>query len=53
MLDSRVAGVPWIFSPILGLGMNPLWSRFYETPGEDPFIGQQFGGIGGWIDGGG
>ena len=44
MLDSRVAGVPWIFSPILGLGMNPLWSRFYETPGEDPFIGQQFGG---------
>ena len=44
MLDSRAAGTPWIFSPILGLGSNPLWSRFYETPAENPFLGQQFGG---------
>jgi beta-glucosidase len=28
MLDSRAAGIPWIFSPILGLANNPLWSRF-------------------------
>lgn len=32
MLDSRAAGIPWIFSPILGLGDNPLWSRFCACP---------------------
>jgi hypothetical protein len=27
----RTAGVPWAFSPVLGLGVQPLWPRFYET----------------------
>ena len=31
--DTLAAGVPWLFSPILGLGTNPLWPRLYETFG--------------------
>lgn len=34
--DTRAAGVPWIFAPVLGLGLQPLWARFPETLGEDP-----------------
>lgn len=41
-LDTRAAGPAWMFSPVLGVGMQPLWSRLYETPGEDPFVGAQF-----------
>lgn len=40
--DTRTAGIPWMFSPVLGLGMNPLWSRIYETLGSDPFVGATF-----------
>ena len=32
--DTRAAGITWLFSPILGLGIQPSWSRFYETFGE-------------------
>jgi beta-glucosidase len=42
-LDTRAIGASWIFAPILGLGMNPLWSRLYETYGEDPHVGATFG----------
>jgi beta-glucosidase len=41
-LDTRAFGIPWMFSPVLGVAVNPLWSRFYETPGEDPFVGKVF-----------
>lgn len=34
--DTRAAGIPWIFAPVLGLGLQPLWARFAETFGEDP-----------------
>jgi beta-glucosidase len=36
--DTRRAGIPWLFSPLLGLSWNPLWSRVYETFGEDPLL---------------
>jgi beta-glucosidase len=36
--DTRRAGIPWLFSPLLGLSWNPLWSRIYETFGEDPVV---------------
>ena len=36
--DTRVAAIPWLFSPVLGTALNPLWSRFYETFGEDPYL---------------
>lgn len=41
---TRSAGIPWMFSPVLGLGMQPLWSRLYETFGEDPVVGATMGG---------
>jgi beta-glucosidase len=41
-LDTRTSGIPWMFSPVLGLGMQPLWSRLYETLGEDPFLAAAF-----------
>lgn len=36
--DTRAAGIPWIFSPIIGLGIQPLWPRMFETFGEDPYL---------------
>lgn len=36
--DTEAAGIPWIFGPILELAQNPLWSRTYETFGEDPYL---------------
>ena len=32
------AGIPWLFSPVVGVLVNPLWSRTYETFGEDPWL---------------
>ena len=29
--DTRLSGISWQFAPVLGIGVNPLWSRFYET----------------------
>lgn len=39
--DTRAAGVPWIFAPVLDLAVQPLWARFYETFGEDPYLASQ------------
>ena len=36
-------GHHWFFSPILDLGINPVWPRFYETFGEDPFLASEMG----------
>lgn len=41
--ESRAAGVPWNFSPVLDLGVNPLWPRLWETFGEDPYLVTQMG----------
>jgi len=41
--DSRAAGVNWLFSPVLGIAMNPKWSRVYETFGEDPLVVSRMG----------
>ncbi len=41
--DTRSAGITWIFSPILGLGMESFWSRMYETFGEDPLVVGEMG----------
>ena len=42
-IETRAAGIPWSFSPVLDLGRNPLWSRFYETFGEDPYLAKVMG----------
>lgn len=54
--ETRAAGIPWNFSPVLDLARQPLWSRFFETFGEDVYLtstmgaaavrGQQGGNIG-------
>ncbi len=41
--DTRASGMTWIFSPILGLGIESLWARMYETFGEDPYLVGQMG----------
>jgi beta-glucosidase len=42
-IETRAAGIPWSFSPVLDLGRNPLWPRFWETFGEDPYLSQVMG----------
>lgn len=41
--ESRAAGVPWTFSPVLDLGTNPLWPRVWEGYGEDPYLISEMG----------
>jgi beta-glucosidase len=36
--EARAAGVPWTFSPVLDLGVNPQWPRIWEGYGEDPYL---------------
>jgi len=42
-LETRAAGIPWNFAPVLDLGRQPLWPRFYETFGEDPYLASVMG----------
>ena len=42
-METRAAGIPWSFSPVLDLGRQPLWPRFYETFGEDPYLAKVMG----------
>lgn len=36
--ETRASGIPWNFSPVLDLARQPLWSRFFETYGEDVYL---------------
>ena len=36
--ETRAAMVPWVFSPVMDLSRNPLWSRNWESFGEDPYV---------------
>ncbi|TVR14344.1 MAG: glycoside hydrolase family 3 protein [Balneolaceae bacterium] len=42
-LESADIGHHWIFAPVLDLGSNPLWPRFWETFGEDPYLASEMG----------
>jgi beta-glucosidase len=42
-LEARACGLRWNFDPVLDLGRNPLWPRFPETFGEDPYLVEQMG----------
>jgi beta-glucosidase len=42
-METRAAGIPWSFSPVLDIGRNPLWPRFWETFGEDPYLTKVMG----------
>ncbi|HEV8241798.1 MAG TPA: glycoside hydrolase family 3 N-terminal domain-containing protein [Thermoanaerobaculia bacterium] len=41
--ETRAAGIPWNFSPVLDVGRQPLWPRLYETFGEDSYLGSVMG----------
>lgn len=41
--EMRATGLKWNFSPVLDLGRQPLWSRFFETMGEDPYLCSELG----------
>lgn len=41
--ETRASGIPWNFSPVLDLGRQPLWSRHFETLGEDPYLASELG----------
>src|SRR6185503_10350250 len=41
--ETRAAGIPWNFSPVLDIGRQPMWPRLYETFGEDPYLASVMG----------
>ncbi|HEY0458088.1 MAG TPA: glycoside hydrolase family 3 N-terminal domain-containing protein [Pyrinomonadaceae bacterium] len=41
--ETRAAAIPWSFSPVLDIGRQPLWARFWETFGEDPYLAKVMG----------
>jgi len=42
-METRAAAIPWSFSPVLDIGRQPLWPRFWETFGEDPYLASVLG----------
>ncbi len=41
--ETRAAGIPWNFSPVLDVGRQPLWPRVWETYGEDTHLATVMG----------
>jgi beta-glucosidase len=41
--ETRAAGLRWTFAPVLDVGRQPLWARFPETYGEDPYLASVLG----------
>lgn len=41
--EMRASGIPWNFSPVLDVARQPLWSRYFETLGEDPYLAASMG----------
>jgi beta-glucosidase len=41
--ETRKAGIPWSFSPVLDAGRQPLWARLWETLGEDSYLSTVMG----------
>ncbi|WP_025741659.1 glycoside hydrolase family 3 N-terminal domain-containing protein [Aquimarina pacifica] len=41
--ETRASSIPWVFSPDLDLPRNPVWSRFWESFGEDVYLSSEMG----------
>ncbi|MCM1153577.1 MAG: glycoside hydrolase family 3 C-terminal domain-containing protein [Muribaculum sp.] len=39
--ESRACDIPWVYNPVMDLGRTPVWSRIWESFGEDPYINAQ------------
>lgn len=42
-IETRAAGIPWTFSPVLDIGRQPLWPRLWESSGEDTYLATVMG----------
>lgn len=42
-LEAAPLGHRWNFAPVLDVGVNPYWARFYETFGEEPRVAANMG----------
>lgn len=47
--EMKASGMTWNFYPVLDIGRQPLWSRFWETYGEDVHVAAVHGTA--YIDG--
>jgi beta-glucosidase len=41
--ETRASSIRWNFDPVLDIARQPLWARFPETFGEDPYLITQMG----------
>ncbi|MGC8761794.1 MAG: glycoside hydrolase family 3 N-terminal domain-containing protein [Bryobacteraceae bacterium] len=41
--QTRASGIPWTFYPVMDIGRQPLWPRFWETFGEDVYLASRLG----------
>ncbi|MCH8524634.1 MAG: glycoside hydrolase family 3 C-terminal domain-containing protein [Balneolales bacterium] len=41
--EAAALGHHWNFAPVLDIGRDPRWPRFYETFGEDPLVASRMG----------
>lgn len=41
--ETRASGIAWNFYPLMDIGRQPLWSRLWETFGEDVYLASQMG----------
>lgn len=41
--ESRACNIPWIYAPVMDLGRNPMWSRIWESFGEDCYVNAEMG----------
>jgi beta-glucosidase len=42
-VETRAAGIPWNFNPVLDMGRQPMWPRQWETFGEDAYVASTMG----------
>jgi len=43
VLETSGLGHNWLFSPVMDLGKNKFWGRYYETYGEDSYVAATMG----------
>lgn len=41
--EVRATGIHWNFAPVLDVGRDPRWGRYYETWGESPLVTTELG----------
>lgn len=41
--ETKASGIPWIFAPVMDLGIDARWPRLWETYGEDVYLSSEMG----------